>query len=432
MNPFRYGKTVPLEFQCPRPALERTLLGHLRSAQNVLMQGDRRMGKSSFLTHALAPKFGRRVYKVDFSAVKSVDAVVRKMVWALEQLDKTASLVDRAKRGASRATPAITLGGFSLSFDPARPLTPAHIEEVLTAVGESSRRHPILCIFDEFQDILRLPPGDAEALLAQMRSVIQHQTDVPYIFAGSSRNRMHGIFNHPASPFFKSAATVEFGPIPIEDFTPWITCRFSEGRRKLPAPIAARVFGITQRVSGDVQQVCSALWNVSSTGEIIGDAHLDAAIDLILGEESKTNELIWAELSEKQASCLQVLAANPLLPPAGADFARLSGIHSASTVTRSLDSMTDRGLLFKQEGRYSFFTPFFRMWVHRRQDLPPVPQLPEPQADGPDPAGPSRAEEPAASYLTGNRERTRSGRRAGDGLMIPGNFPLRGRPTFAS
>jgi len=408
MNPFRYGKTVPLEFQCPQPALERTLLGHLRSGQNVLMQGDRRMGKSSFLTHALAPKFGRRVYKVDFSAVKSVDAIVRKMIWALEQFENSANLLNRARKGASRATPAISVGGLSLSFDPARPLAAARIEEVLTALGEGGRRHPILCIFDEFQDILRLPPNDAEAVLAQMRSVIQHQTDVPYIFAGSNRNRMHGIFNHPASPFFKSAATVEFGPIPIEAFTAWITARFSDGGRKLPAPIAARIFEATQRVSGDVQQLCSALWNVSSARETLGDAHLDAAIDLILGEESKTNELIWAELSERQASCLQVLAANPLLPPAGADFARLSGIHSASTVTRSLDSMTDRGLLFKQEGRYSFFTPFFRMWVHRKLDLPPVPQLPEPHTYEPDSADPARAEEPAASYLTGSRQRTRS------------------------
>ena len=49
MNPFKYGCTVNGDFFCPRPALERELASRIESGQNVVMQGDRRTGKTSLV-----------------------------------------------------------------------------------------------------------------------------------------------------------------------------------------------------------------------------------------------------------------------------------------------------------------------------------------------------------------------------------------------
>ena len=53
MNPFRYGCVVDGEFFCPRPELERQFQAFAESGQNVVIQGERRMGKVIELSSAL-------------------------------------------------------------------------------------------------------------------------------------------------------------------------------------------------------------------------------------------------------------------------------------------------------------------------------------------------------------------------------------------
>ena len=47
MNPFKYGCVVDGEFFCPRPELERQLRAFAELGQNVVVQGERRMGSVS-------------------------------------------------------------------------------------------------------------------------------------------------------------------------------------------------------------------------------------------------------------------------------------------------------------------------------------------------------------------------------------------------
>ena len=49
MNPFKYGETVNGENFCRRPELSRTLRGYVEAGQNVVIQGERRMGKTSLV-----------------------------------------------------------------------------------------------------------------------------------------------------------------------------------------------------------------------------------------------------------------------------------------------------------------------------------------------------------------------------------------------
>ena len=49
MNPFKYGSTVDGEHFCPRPELERKLASYIEAGQNVVIQGERRTGKTSLV-----------------------------------------------------------------------------------------------------------------------------------------------------------------------------------------------------------------------------------------------------------------------------------------------------------------------------------------------------------------------------------------------
>ena len=80
----------------------------------------------------------------------------------------------------------------------------------------TSKTNPFVVVFDEFQDILNLK--DAREVLALLRSKVQFQTDIAYVFAGSIRNKMDSIFNNPDSAFFKSAIPIHVGSLDKNTF----------------------------------------------------------------------------------------------------------------------------------------------------------------------------------------------------------------------
>ena len=91
------------------------------------------------------------------------------------------------------------------TFNPARPITLGSLHEVF-ALLKGARDGKWVVILDEFQEILKFSEEQERlAVIAQLRSSVQFLTATPVIFAGSSRNLMHGIFNHPQSAFFKGA-----------------------------------------------------------------------------------------------------------------------------------------------------------------------------------------------------------------------------------
>ena len=63
MNPFKYGETVDGENFCRRPELARILKGYVESGQNVVMQGERRMGKTSLVLETVPPDFSKRSFR---------------------------------------------------------------------------------------------------------------------------------------------------------------------------------------------------------------------------------------------------------------------------------------------------------------------------------------------------------------------------------
>ncbi|NIO80032.1 MAG: hypothetical protein GTN53_05705 [Candidatus Aminicenantes bacterium] len=161
-------------------------------------------------------------------------------------------------------------------------------------------------VFDEFQDILNLK--DASTTLAVLRSKIQFHTDIPYIFAGSIRNRMDEIFNNPDSPFFKSAITINVGPLDREVFSGFLQAKFSKGKRRVSQTLLDRVFEITQDNPGDIQQLCGAVWEVTSYNDNIKEDIIPSALELVFSRELKGYEAILSQVTGQQLRCLKGLA----------------------------------------------------------------------------------------------------------------------------
>jgi hypothetical protein len=218
-------------------------------------------------------------------------------------------------------------------------------------------------VFDEFQDILQLE--NARGVLAEMRSTIQFQADIPYFFMGSLRNEMMSIFDDMDSPFYKSALTFSVGEIDRVEFSRFITARFEIGNRRISQPVVARIIDFADGVSGDVQELCEALWETSLDGSEISLDGMSAALDLIFSRELGGYGAIYERLTAGQSAVLRALAGNPSARPYSIEFVSQVGMPTSS-IRRIMSRLADSRIIYSAGGTYRFSNPFFREWLQRR------------------------------------------------------------------
>ena len=95
-------------------------------------------------------------------------------------------------------------------------------------------------------------------------SRIQFQSHIPYFFVGSIRHKMDAIFTHHESPLFKSAIPLNVDPLPYDDFSEFLKNKSAIGQREVDDDTLKKVFIIAGNIPGDIQQLCEALWAISS------------------------------------------------------------------------------------------------------------------------------------------------------------------------
>lgn len=364
-NPFHFGKAVAGTDFCPRPALEAALRSKLLSGQNLLVQGYRRRGKTSVIRRVAQSLPGYKEVYVDLYGTRSTPAVVQKLAHSIASVDRSSKWGTTLGQALSFVSVTFSKGGFSLTFNSPAKLSLGSVDEIFDFLHKH-RNGKWVVIIDEFQDVLKIEDvKERETLIAHLRSRIQFLDHTPFVFAGSTRNLMHGIFYHPQSPFYKSAETLEVGPIDRADFTAWLNERFSAGSRTVTPDAIERVYAMADDVPGDVQQFCSAIWDVTAPGSTFTTEELPRALCRIWEQEQRSNEAIVEGSTSLQLKCLIALATRPELTPTSSEFLMLTNVLGPS-VLRSFQKYEKDGVLIKEGSKYAFVNPYFREWLKSR------------------------------------------------------------------
>ena len=365
MNPFKYGCIVNGDFFCPRPVLERELRRLIESGQNVVVQGERRMGKTSLICEAVRKTRGVKLLYVDLMGIKSVADFCRKVTAAVTALDRRRGFLSKTADLLRRLRPTLTIdtatGAPTLSVDFDTASAPDSLEGVLDMVAYHARSSKLCVVFDEFQDMLNVE--NAQGILATMRSKIQFQPNTPYIFLGSIRNEMSALFSSSRSPFYKSAALFDIGRIDDADFKAFLARRFKTGGRIVSGEILNRILDVADRVSGDVQELCDALWASTENGTVISESDLPIALELVFARESKAYTPIVASLTAIQMRVLRGIARLGGRQTLSKDFLRQTGVANAGSVRKSILRMVELDVLYAYEGGYRLSNPFFGAWL---------------------------------------------------------------------
>jgi hypothetical protein len=368
MNPFQHGVVVSGGDFCPRPDLMNELRAHIRSQQNCVIRGGRRMGKTSGVLEAIRAEKGVSWMLVNCWGKSSLTS--------LAEAISESFLASQSRRGRSLKTilsgfaqmrPQATIDPqtghptFSVDLASGREFTPRSLERVLEPIGEEGKKRPLVVVLDEFQALLQL--AEHEEVMATLRGAIQLQPAVTYLYLGSIRNQMDAIFNDPKQPFFKSAASVSVGPIPRETYAIYLRKKFATGRRDIEDAAIERVFEMANDITGDVQQLCSQIWNTTDAGEVIDVSAVERGLERIHQAERESNSRIIDLLTPGQVRVLLGLAKTRGQQPTSKSFLKISGISQPSSVTKSLNRLENEGLVFRDSKGYRFFSPFFRTWL---------------------------------------------------------------------
>ena len=367
MNPFKYGCVVAGENYCRRPELQRQLGELVKSGQNIVVQGPRRMGKTSLVVETVNSLRGITLLYVDLFSVKSVGDFCRKVVAATARCGKR-SFLERTAELVKNLRPVFTVdrdtGAPTISVDLKAARNVESVEEVMDMIASHSAAKRFCVVFDEFQDVLDIP--EADAILASLRSKIQFLPDTPFVFLGSVRNRMRDIFDSPRSPFFKSA--ISFGVERIEEsaMTDFLIGRFKSGNRSIDRETVGKILAAADYISGDSQELCETTWLVTGDGHRISAGDVAKGLEAVFARESRAFLSTFGKLTAVQASVLKGLADSERCKVFSGEFMETYGIRNVGSVSKALKRLIGDEIIYEFNGEYFFENPFFREWVRRR------------------------------------------------------------------
>lgn len=367
MNPFKYGCVVAGENYCKRPELQRQLAELVRSGQNVVVQGPRRMGKTSLVVETVKSLRGVTLLYVDLFSVRSVGELCRKIVSATAKCGKR-SFLERTAELVRGLRPVFSVdrdtGAPTISVDVKAARSVESIEEVMDMIASHSATKRMCVVFDEFQDVLDVP--DSDVVLASLRSKIQFLPNTPFVFLGSVRNRMREIFDSPRSPFFKSA--ISFGVERIDEtaMTDFLIGRFRAGNRRICRETVGKILRAADFISGDIQELCETTWLATGDGQMVLDGDVTKGLEAVFARESRAFISTFGRLTAVQANVLRGLAEPGHSKVFSGEFMETYGIRNVGSISKALKRLISDEILYEFNGEYLFENPFFREWVRRR------------------------------------------------------------------
>ena len=95
MEPFKFGCIVEKEHFCPRPVLEAELRRYISGGQNLVLQGERRRGKSSLVVKVVKDIRGMGLLYVDLLGIGSAADFCRRVMDGIVGLDSSRSFLKK-------------------------------------------------------------------------------------------------------------------------------------------------------------------------------------------------------------------------------------------------------------------------------------------------------------------------------------------------
>lgn len=349
----------------------KALLNTLANGQSVLLIAPRRLGKTSLALEVLKKlqDDGHFIAEVDIFNVISKREFAEKIVGSALKNKKLPDLFNKLKTGLAVILKNVQLKQvvedfeFILDFGSSSADENKLFENSLEFLNEFSAKHKkhIFVLLDEFGDVTKL---DGEDILKKMRAIIQRQQNATYLFAGSQESVLKHIFGDKKSPFFRFAATVELGNLPMAETVAYIKRKFTSLGFKIDGSVANEIVGFTEGHPYYTQLLCQKIYlGIKGAKEVVGIEDVKEGLDSVIVSERQYFEELWQRLRERKHHVL--IAKNIAEGGSPYNVAELD----KQTIYNSLITLERSGIIKKiDKARYKLVDPFFKRYIIREAD----------------------------------------------------------------
>ncbi len=350
----------------------RTPRGHL------VVAGLRRMGKTSVLLAVRDElvKAGEPVLYVDLWTASTIEDMTTRLASAaaatlgrrwqdtVMQLGRTLKLgfeVSETSTGMMIPVPKLEFRDAPVATQRQRLVDTL---DLLERLATKQKAH-LGVIIDEFQEIERLGsegkgPKRVSAM-RQVRAAIQHHKHVTYVFAGSDRRLIEQLHAEDGGALHNLGRKYDIGPIDAVHFAKWIQQQFRamgiDG-----AGMGPRIIDVAGPRTRDVRTLAESTAELSRESAVVSDALIESAMHAIVRQRRSSYEADWKTLTRMQQNVLRAVAAEGTGLTKRETRARF-GLGEASAISKTIDAMSERAVLLRDDAGVIFDDPFYRAWV---------------------------------------------------------------------
>ena len=353
-NKFSYGTLAKGDFFTDRKSELLRMKQFLDSENHLVLISPRRYGKSS-LVKKCVEEVGRPYIWLDLQYVVSVASFTTQLLKAILAQYPMERL--RYELRHFRIMPTITLNPITnecqFGFQPSESADNTMLEDVMALLQKlSTPEEKLIVIFDEFQEVLKI----SKDLDKQLRSIIQLQSGLNYIFMGSQEGMMLEIFERKKSPFYHFGGLMRLSKIPYEDFYQFVFERLPEAPNK--EDITREILAFSSCHPYYTQQLAFEVSNQIEVNAVQEDV-VTRAIHTILQAHDLNYERLWENFNNTDKSTLLQLSSgdNPLNNRSVA----------SSTAFSSLKRLVKSGVIIRSK-EYMLEDPFFCEWLRIKQN----------------------------------------------------------------
>lgn len=367
-NPFPVTGYYGPKYFCDREEESEKIVQLLQNGQSCLLMGNRRLGKTSLIHHIQGqlPKDWGFIY-LDILSTENEQQLLNTLGAALLQnFPQKSSVGDKVWEFVKSLRPIISfdqLNGIpQVSFQTSQTEKP--IRDMLSFLAGLEK--PTVIAIDEFQQIHAYPERNTDAWL---RSAIQQLPNITFLFSGSRQTVLSEMFSDPSRPFYKSASPLKLEKIDRTKYREFIVSTFATHGKNLTEELADEMLEWTKCYTYYVQLLCNRLFQIPKTSYIQEDWY--SCANNILNENESFFIYYRTLLSTQQWKLLVAIAkTGTVYAPTSKDFISKNQLGSAATVFKSIDSLLEKELIYKEFDNtgaiyYEVYDVFFERWIQR-------------------------------------------------------------------
>jgi len=370
-NPFQYGGIVSGPYFADRTEEIKELTREMENINRVFLVSPRRYGKTCLLHHLekTLGKKGIACANIDLNAYPDLRSFAGAMTsLTIKALETNTDRLMKIFSGFKKLRPKFSMdsdGNLSASLEMAineKDALSVLIEGMVHAEALAIKKNKkLVIIIDEFSDIEKYNGRTIEKAL---RSEIQKQNHIGYIFSGSEQSVMLAMIQDSKRAFYKLGRIMKLGPIKRKEYTKFILNWLKKGGYRASKKNIARIFDIGDDVPYNIQRLCNGMWEAALETKKIDPELIERLPDIIARQDSAHYEMIWQTTTQSQKTLLIALADAPEALPFSKDFQMHYGIGPSSSIKASLVSLMKKGIVYRTfDGKYKFIDRFMPYWI---------------------------------------------------------------------